>query len=182
MGRGRRPARDRPSREEDREVAMTITTPKVAAVMTQSVVTVGPDATVAEVAEMLHRHHITGVPVVNDYLGVVGVVSESDLIGKRGRTAGDIMTAPARTIGEDAALSDAAGILLEERIRRLPVVHNDRLVGLISRTDLVTFFARHQWVCGGCGSAVRGLEPPAACPNCEAPAQGFRLEDAAPGM
>ncbi len=161
---------------------VTVVTPRVGAVMTQSVITVGPEVPVAEVAELLHRHHVTGLPVVNDYLEVVGVVSESDLIGKRGRTAGEIMSAPARTIGEDAALTEAGAVLLEERIRRLPVVHNDRLVGLISRTDLVTFFARHQWVCGRCGSAERGLEPPAACPNCGAGQAGFRLEDAAPGM
>ncbi len=157
-------------------------TPRVGAVMTQSVLTVGPGATVAEVAQMLHRHHITGLPVVNDYLQVVGVVSESDLIAKRGRTAGEIMTSPARTIGEDAAVTEAATILLEDRIRRLPVVHNDRLVGLISRTDLVTFFARHQWVCGGCGTPARGLEPPSPCPDCGAGAERFRLEESAPGL
>jgi len=163
-------------------VPIAMVTPKVGAVMTQSVITVGPEVPVAGVAELLHRHHITGLPVVNDRLEVVGVVSESDLIGKRGRTAADIMTTPSRTIGEDTAVTEAARILLQERIRRLPVVHNGRLVGVISRTDLVTFFARHQWVCGRCGTPVRGLEPPEACPNCEAGSPGFRLEDASPGM
>jgi len=154
----------------------------VAAVMTRAVITIGPDAKVTEVAELLGRHHITGMPVLDDHLRVVGVVSEMDVVLKPGATVADIMTPEPRTIEEEVPLSEAAEILMAQRIRRLPVVRHGKLVGLISRTDLVTFFGRHQWVCGKCGATQRGLEPPPSCIVCGAEGEGFRLEDAPGGM
>lgn len=154
----------------------------VAAVMTRAVITIGPDATVTEAADLLHRHHITGMPVLDDHLRVVGVVSEMDVVLKPGTTVAEIMSAEPRTIEEEVPLSQAADILMAQRIRRLPVVRHGKLVGLISRTDLVTFFARHQWVCSKCGGTQRGLEPPEKCIVCGAEGEGFKLEDAPGGM
>ncbi len=153
----------------------------VAAMMTKAVLTTTPEATVEEVAEQLHHHHITGMPVVDDHQRVVGVVSEMDVVRKRGRTVADIMTATPRTVEEQVPLAEVADLLMSERIRRLPVVRHGKLVGLISRTDLVTFFAQHQWACEGGGATQRGLEPPDSCPSCGA-SRGFRLEDAPHGM
>ncbi len=153
----------------------------VAAVMTRAVITVGPEATVAEAAELLGVHHITGMPVLDDHHRVVGVVSEMDIVLKRGETVEQIMSSEPRIIEEEVPLSEVAHILMEQRIRRLPVVRHGKLVGLISRTDLVTFFARHQWVCAHCGATQRGLEPPDRCLVCGA-TEGFRLEDAPGGM
>lgn len=154
----------------------------VAAVMTRAVITIGPGATVTEVAEMLGTHHITGMPVLDDHHRVVGVVSEMDVVLKPGTTVAEIMSAEPRTVEEEVLLSEVAEILMSERIRRLPVVRHGKLVGLISRTDLVTFFARHQWVCGKCGGTQRGLEPPDRCIVCGADGVGFKLEDAPGGM
>ncbi|HUY09053.1 MAG TPA: CBS domain-containing protein [Candidatus Dormibacteraeota bacterium] len=154
----------------------------VAAVMTRAVITIGPEAKVTEVAEMLGQHHITGMPVMDDHHRVVGVVSEMDVVLKPGTTVADIMSREPRTIEEEVPLSKAAEMLMAQRIRRLPVVRHGKLVGLISRTDLVTFFARHQWVCGKCGGTQRGLEPPDRCIVCGAEGEGFRLEDAPGGM
>jgi predicted transcriptional regulator len=154
----------------------------VAAVMTRAVITIAPEASVTEAAQMLHQNHITGMPVLDDHHRVVGVVSEIDVVAKRGQTVADIMSADPRTIGEEVPLSEAADVLMAQRIRRLPVVRHGKLVGLISRTDLVTFFARHQWVCGKCGGTQRGLEPPQTCRACGAEGQGFRLEEAPGGM
>ncbi|MGH7608805.1 MAG: CBS domain-containing protein [Candidatus Dormibacteria bacterium] len=150
--------------------------------MTRAVITIGPEASVAEAAGMLSQHHITGMPVLDDHLRVVGVVSEMDIVGKRGRTVAEIMTPEPRTIEEEVRVSQAAQVLMEQRIRRLPVVRHGKLVGLISRTDLVTFFARHQWVCPRCGAPQRGLEPPGQCPECGQRASEWRLEDAPGGM
>ena len=152
----------------------------VQGLMTRNVITVDPQAEVAQVVELLHRHHVSGLPVVDAHHEVVGVVSEVDVIARRGRLVSEIMSARPRTIDEDAPLTEAAAILFQERIRRLPVVRHGKLVGLLSRTDLVNFFARRQWVCTGCGRTERGLEPPAACPNCNGGA--FELEDAPHGM
>ena len=154
----------------------------VAAVMTRAVITIAPEAKVTEAAEMLHQHHITGMPVLDDHYRVVGVVSEMDVVLKHGLTVAEIMSSEPRTIEEELPLNEAAEILMAQRIRRLPVVRHGRLVGLISRTDLVTFFARHQWVCGKCGGTQRGLEPPDVCIVCGAAGDGMRLEDAPGGM
>jgi CBS domain-containing protein len=154
----------------------------VAAVMTRAVITISPEAKVTEAAQQLHQHHITGMPVLDDHHRVVGVVSEMDVVLKPGSTVADIMTEEPRTIEEEVPLSEAADILMAQRIRRLPVIRHGKLVGLISRTDLVTFFARHQWVCGKCGATQRGLEPPERCIVCGAEGRGFRLEDAPGGM
>ncbi|HEY6537765.1 MAG TPA: CBS domain-containing protein [Candidatus Dormibacteraeota bacterium] len=154
----------------------------VAAVMTRAVITIGPEASVADAADMLHQHHITGMPVLDDHQRVVGVVSEMDVVLKHGLTVAEIMSAEPRTIEEELPLSEAAEVLMAQRIRRLPVIRHGRLVGLISRTDLVTFFARHQWVCGKCGGTQRGLEQPERCIVCGADGAGFRLEDAPGGM
>ena len=154
----------------------------VAAVMTRAVITIGPEARVAEAAYMLHQNHITGMPVLDDHHRVVGVVSEMDVVLKPGRTVAEIMSSEPRTIEEDVPLTEVADILMAQRIRRLPVVRHGKLVGLISRTDLVTFFARHQWVCAKCGGTQRGLEPPENCIICGAEGQGFTLEDAPGGM
>ncbi|MGH7693038.1 MAG: CBS domain-containing protein [Candidatus Dormibacteria bacterium] len=154
----------------------------VASVMTRAVITIGPEATVTEAAEMLHQHHITGMPVLDDHHHVVGVVSEMDVVLKQGATVAEIMSPDPKTIEEEVRLSQAAEILMAQRIRRLPVVRHGKLVGLVSRTDLVIFFARHQWVCGQCGGTERGLEYPDRCVVCGADGSGFRLEEAPGGM
>lgn len=153
----------------------------VAAMMTRAVITTNPEMTVEEVASMLHQHHITGMPVVDEHQRVVGVVSEMDVVRKKGRTVAEIMTDTPRTIEEQVPLVEVAELLMTERIRRLPVVRHGKLVGLISRTDLVRFFAQHQWACAECGATQRGLEPPTSCPSCGAEAS-FQLEEAPGGM
>jgi CBS domain-containing protein len=138
-------------------------------VMTTAVVTVGPETSLKRVAELLAQHRISGLPVVDDEGVVLGVVSEADLLFKErgaptGRstwlsrltdpqerrerakagahTAGEAMTGPAITIAPFRPLATAAREMLEYGINRLPVVRNDRLVGIVSRADLVRAFAR----------------------------------------
>jgi len=141
---------------------------KVSDVMTRDVVTVEEDTPLKDVAELLLEHDISGVPVV--YEGrVVGVVSETDILYKergpegepRGtiswlldapdasfrrklaaRTAGEAMSSPPVTIRPTRPLAQAAAMMLEHRVNRLPVVQGDRLVGLVTRTNMVRAFAR----------------------------------------
>jgi CBS domain-containing protein len=110
-------------------------------VMTSSVVSVTPQHTVDEVAQMLTFHHISGVPVCQDGL-VVGVVSEADLIGKQGSTVEQVMTAPAVSVPESMRLEEVAAHLTRARIRRVPVVDGSgRLVGVVSRSDVLRWAA-----------------------------------------
>jgi CBS domain-containing protein len=138
-------------------------------VMTSDVVTVRPGTTLKDVATILCQCGISGVPVVDEDGGVIGVVSEGDILFKeRGpsqrkrmlarltdaygiderlkheaHTAAEAMTAPARTIAPWRPVSAAAAQMLEERVNRLPVVDDEgRLVGIVTRADLVRAFVR----------------------------------------
>lgn len=142
---------------------------KVEDVMTRDVITVRPETSLKEVASILADKGISGVPVVNEESGLVGVVSEGDILFKerppssrRGtlarlldpyamegqlkleaRTAEEAMTSPARTIAPQRVVGAAAALMVEAGVNRLPVVDADgRLVGIVTRADLVRAFIR----------------------------------------
>ncbi|MEO5964968.1 MAG: CBS domain-containing protein [Candidatus Limnocylindrales bacterium] len=139
--------------------------------MTTSVISVRPETPVREVAGMLGEHRISGVPVVDEAGTLLGVVSEADflveaqggepvhrsaiarLFGLGGdvrapgdrhyaSTARELMTSPVITIGPDELIPDAAAIMTRGRINRLPVVEAGRLVGIVTRADLVRTYVR----------------------------------------
>ena len=139
---------------------------RVRDVMTQDVATVAPDTDLRDLAALLVEKRISGVPVVEGGR-VVGVVSERDILFKerpseglsRGvlawlmdegdltlkidaRTAGEAMTSPPLTIAPSRGVADAAATMLDESVSRLPVVDHGRLVGIVTRHDLVRAFAR----------------------------------------
>ena len=139
---------------------------KVNDVMTRDVITVAPQAVLKEVAETLARHRISGVPVVEDGR-VVGVVSEADILVKeaaesepgaldrllgRARPAGknaariaaEAMTSPAVTVHPEQDVAQAARLMIDRGINRLPVVMDDDggLLGIVTRADLVHAFVR----------------------------------------
>jgi CBS domain-containing protein len=140
----------------------------VDAIMTRQVVTVSPETPLKDVARLLSSRHISGVPVCGAEGEVLGVVSEADILRKEegvspdaggrlawlfrrtddelkkasARTAGEAMTAPASTIRPKQQVSDAAKLMIERRINRLPVVVDGRLVGIVTRADLVRAFHR----------------------------------------
>jgi CBS domain-containing protein len=139
----------------------------VGEIMTRSVITARAETMVTDVVRLMSRHKITGLPVVDEANNLVGVVSESDIIGKAGDTVAEIMTNGSFTVTAETTLGEAAEILLRRRIRRLPVIEGDNhLVGLLSRSDLIDFFAHHQWTCSWCGKGYRGFFAPSACSQC----------------
>ncbi|MCE1236943.1 MAG: CBS domain-containing protein [Hyphomicrobiales bacterium] len=137
-------------------------------IMTKTVVTVPPKATLAEVAKALLDARVSAVPVVDPTGRPVGVVSEWDLIGQHApervlrrdhwlarlaegqplsaeyvevvqpnaRMAEEIMTTPAITIDDDADMATIAGVLSVRKVKRVFVVKDERLVGVVSRADL----------------------------------------------
>ena len=148
-------------------------------VMTTDVITFHQDTAVQEIAALLSTKHFTGAPVVDEGGHVVGIVSEVDIFTKKGRTAKDIMSKHVISISEETGIDAAARLLANERIRRLPVLSQGRMVGLISRSDVLDFFSHSQWTCATCGNAERGLEQPDNCDHCGG--TQFRLERTAPG-
>jgi CBS domain-containing protein len=142
---------------------------KVRDVMTTEIVTVGPESSFAEIVDRLLTHEISGLPVVDGTGRLMGIVTEADLISKdaygqrrrralgllaeyfRGRdpqwvrksaglTARELMTTAPDTVTPDEDLVEAARRMLERHHKRLPVVVEGRIIGIVSRHDLLRFF------------------------------------------
>ena len=147
-------------------------------VMTTDVIAFHADTPIEDIAGALSKSHITGAPVVTPEGFVVGIVSEVDVFTKKGRTAHDIMSPHVISITEDTGIDQAARLLAGERIRRLPVLREGRLVGLVSRSDVLEFFATRVWACSTCGQGEHGLVQPDRCSACSG--TRFTLEWAHP--
>jgi len=135
-------------------------------VMTSPVLTVSPEMAVTEIAKLLLERHISAAPVVDDAGHVVGIVSEGDLMRRpesgterrpswwlallsdpqdearhflksHGLRAHDVMSRHVVTVPETAPLQDVASLLERHRIKRVPVVRDGKVVGIVSRANLL---------------------------------------------
>jgi CBS domain-containing protein len=135
-------------------------------VMTADVVTIGPDTDVRAIAQILLERCVSAVPVVDQAGQVVGIVSEGDLMRRveagterrsswwlellagprgrafdfaksHGRTAKDVMTRAVVTVSEETSLGEIANLLEEHRIKRVPVMRDRIVVGVVSRANLL---------------------------------------------
>ena len=154
---------------------------KAREIMTRDVIVILEHATVEDAARVMARNRISGLPVVNDDGTLVGLVTEHDLIAKEGRDVGAIMTRGVISVSADTEVEQVQHLLTNQRIRRVPVVDSGKVVGIVSRSDLVRQIAM-RWVCGVCGEIVRGLDPPATCPRCGADEHAFAHDVVPPGM
>jgi CBS-domain-containing membrane protein len=150
--------------EELDERALPVT---AADIMTPDPLTFRPETSVHEAAQILSEHRISGAPVVGDDGCIVGIVSEYDLIARPGATVRDVMTRDVVTVPENATLDRVRAILVMQRLKRVPVTAESRLVGLISRADMVRELA-YRWQCKRCGNLVRARRAPDGCPRCGA--------------
>jgi CBS-domain-containing membrane protein len=139
-------------------------------VMTRNVVSVTPDTPVRKIASLLVKHGIGAVPVIDSSGAPIGIVSEGDLIrpdraapeawrqswleilaegeplalawlGSQNHSAPAVMSAPVITVSEETNLREIAEILTTRHIKRVPVVTDGRIVGIISCADLVRAFS-----------------------------------------
>lgn len=134
-------------------------------VMTTNVCVASPDAPIREIAREMWERRISAVPVVDDDDRVLGIVSEGDLVRRaelgtdrrswwldlvssdrtlasdyvktHGRTARDVMSRPPVVVEESTELAEIARLLESRRIKRVPVVRDGRLIGIVSRADIV---------------------------------------------
>ena len=137
--------------------------------MTRRPITVGEDASVNEALELMHREHIRRLPVVDKEGKLVGIVSELDLLKVSPSPATtlsiyeipyllarikmrDIMTRDVITVTEDTPLEEAARIMADNKIGGLPVMRGDKLVGIITETDIFKIFLE---MLGGRETGVR---------------------------
>ena len=139
---------------------------KAADVMSSKVISVSAAASIVEAAKLMLQHHISGLPVLNAEQRIVGIVTEGDFLRRAetgtprqrprwldfvlgpgrladeyvrtfGRKIEEIMTPDPLCISEDTPLEDVVRIMERHRIKRLPVVKEDRVVGIVSRANLV---------------------------------------------
>ncbi len=116
-------------------------------VMTKQLVTIGPDTPVDEALDLLLRHQISGLPVVDANNILLGVLSERDLLGLlcegEGRSDQPVekfWTTDLITLNENDLLPDVAELFLKHPVRRLPVVDEQgRLIGIVARRDVIRF-------------------------------------------
>jgi CBS domain-containing protein len=125
------------------------TVPKAREIMTSSLVTLRPEMSLAEAAEILLHKAISGAPVVDPDGALVGMLSEFDCLRAvaaaeyemdshdLGQTVADLMTRACHTTGPETDLFGLAHCFVERRVRRLPVVEEGRLLGQISRRDVL---------------------------------------------
>ncbi|MET8764594.1 CBS domain-containing protein [Lentzea sp. NPDC004782] len=135
-------------------------------VMTTEVVVVGPDTGARDAARLLADRGFTALPVVDTAGTFVGVVSEAELLRDRlpqdprrlvhgeppvprhapGDVVAQVMTKPAVTVTPNTDLAEVADLMLEHGVRSIPVVHEGRLVGIVTRRDLLRSISRDDWV------------------------------------
>jgi len=110
--------------------------------MTPDVVSVEIPGNRDDVLKILKRTGISGVPVLKEGK-LVGIITRKDMLRKAEETQlGLLMTRNPTTIGPDASLADAATLIIEKKVRRLPVVEDKVLVGILSVADLITAIAQ----------------------------------------
>ncbi len=146
---------------------------RAADIMVKDVVTAGPEASVRELAALMLERRISGMPVVDGAGRLLGIVSEGDLIRRpeidtdrvklgwlrlllsdearardfvksHGRKAREVMTQPAISVAADAPLAEVVRLMERHRVKRLPVVEKGKLVGLVTRADLLRALVAQQ--------------------------------------
>lgn len=144
-------------------------------VMVKDVISVGPGASVREVASLMLERRISGLPVVDGEGRVLGILSEGDLIRRpelgtdnhragwlsvflsedesardfvktHGMTAREVMSQPAICVAPDTPLAEVVRLMERHRVKRLPVVAHGKLAGLLTRADLLRALLAHQGV------------------------------------
>jgi CBS domain-containing protein len=144
---------------------------KASDIMEKSVIAVGSDAGVSEAVRIMLQHKISGLPVIDAKGELVGIVTEGDFLRRtetgtevqrtrwlqllagtgrlaeeyvrsHGRKVAEVMTTDVAAVSEDTELSAIVSIMEKRRIKRVPVVRDRKVVGIVTRADLLRGFAR----------------------------------------
>ncbi|MGA7680970.1 MAG: CBS domain-containing protein [Pseudolabrys sp.] len=139
---------------------------KASDVMTIAVISADPDATVLQAARYMLQHHISGLPVIDKTRKLVGIVSEGDFLRRRethtdrrhsrwleflmgpgkmaaeythshGSKVAEVMTRKVYSVGEDATLEDIVELMERHRIKRVPVLRGQNVIGIVTRSNLM---------------------------------------------
>jgi len=119
-------------------------------IMTRNVITVTKDTPIIQAIELIANNDITGIPVVDDDMNLLGILSEKDVLSliytpdDESKTVNDFMTQPPIFFDEDESLLDVCDCLINHFFRRIPVTSRGKLVGIITRSDIVREYLRQR--------------------------------------
>ncbi|MHC4147031.1 MAG: CBS domain-containing protein [Planctomycetota bacterium] len=118
-------------------------------VMTKQVICIERDTPIVEAIRLMATNHVTGIPVVEDDMTLVGILSEQDILrlfntfdDEKDRTVNDFMTQPAIHFEENERLLDVCYCLRDNSFRRVPVTSDGKVVGVVSRSDILKCILR----------------------------------------
>jgi CBS domain-containing protein len=115
-------------------------------IMTRDIITVSPTMSVKNLALALIKNQISGAPVADKNGKIVGVVSEADLIAKKGKDVKSIMSKKIISVSEETSVEEIARLMTAHTIKRLPVMKDGAVVGIVSRADIVSAIGQGQHV------------------------------------
>jgi CBS domain-containing protein len=111
-------------------------------IMTRDIITVSPTMSVKTLAMTLIKNQISGAPVAGKDGKIVGVVSEADIVAKRGKDVRAIMSKKVISVTETTTVEEIAKLMATHSIKRLPVMNGAAIVGIVSRADIVSAIAQ----------------------------------------
>jgi CBS domain-containing protein len=135
-------------------------------IMTRDVITVGPDTSIVEAAKLMLDNHLSGLPVLDEHGKLIGIVSEGDFLRRSeigtqrkrphwlqyfigpgraanefvhasGRKVEEVMTRDPLVVAEETTLDEIVQLMEKHRVKRLPVMRNDKMVGIVTRANLL---------------------------------------------
>ena len=115
-------------------------------IMTRDIITVSPSMKIKDLAMTLIKNQISGAPVAGKDGKILGVVSEADIISKKGKDVRAIMSKKVIRVSEDATVEEVAQLMTTHAIKRLPVMNGAAIVGIVSRADIVSAIAQGEHV------------------------------------
>ncbi len=115
-------------------------------IMTKKVITVSPTTSVKDLAKTLTKNKVSGTPVADKNGKLLGIVSRTDIVAKGGEKVKDIMSKDIISVNEEIPVEEIANLFTTHKINRVPVLRGKKLVGIVSRADIVRAIAMGQHI------------------------------------
>jgi len=110
-------------------------------IMTRDIIMVNPKMTIKQLAMLLIKNQISGAPVAAEDGKIIGIVSEADILAKKARQVKGIMSTKVVSVNEETPVEEIAQLMAMHKIKRLPVMKGNKIVGIVSRADIVSAIA-----------------------------------------
>ena len=109
-------------------------------IMTKDVIVLTPHMSISEAADLLMRYRIHGAPVVDEGRQLIGMISFMDLAAGRGENVREVMAPDPVYASEDTPVEEIAATMLDQTVRRVPIVEGGRVIGMVSASDIIRVF------------------------------------------